>query len=364
MKRKRSGWIYCVFRLCLSSVLPSLLPFVFLPDHFAEIGVLEELVHSIGDGQDQALPAIEKTPPKDVVLQECQLHSRESPPDRRATPFPKGFLGGQDEVLVDLLQNLAQPALREVLDGGFQGYDLPGDGYDVVHRDLRHPVHAPAEEPRDPVGPPPHVPDPSALEKVLPGEAVSRGSPLTYRDGRPDGGLRFRRDPLVGIVDEYSGLAASVYGHLLLGPESFPGIGKYLAAEFFGDLEWPVAASRIDNNDLLCEGDTLQAVWQICGLVLHDGRNGQRYVLIHGSTLGPASTMSVAATKDLVRDGINGFVGDDSANGEAVGKRFARLLNAGTRDRSGRETFRTACGQGWDEVARRQIEIYEGLLGT
>ena len=74
--------------------------------------------------------------------------------------------------------------------------------------------------------------------------------------------------------------------------------------------------------------------------------------------------MSVAATKDLVRDGINGFVGDDSANWEAVGKRFARLLNAGTRDRSGRETFRTACGQGWDEVARRQTEIYEGLLGT
>ena len=175
MKRKRSGWIYCVFRLCLSSVLPSLLPFVFLPDHFAEIGVLEELVHSIGDGQDQALPAIEKTPPKDVVLQECQLHSRESPPDRRATPFPKGFLGGQDEVLVDLLQNLAQPALREVLDGGFQGYDLPGDGYDVVHRDLRHPVHAPAEEPRDPVGPPPHVPDPSSLEKIFPWKAVPLG---------------------------------------------------------------------------------------------------------------------------------------------------------------------------------------------
>jgi hypothetical protein len=28
----------------------------------------------------------------------------------------------------------------------------------------------------------------------------------------------------------------------------------------------------------------------------------------------------------------------------------------------GQEAFRTACGQSWDEVARRQIEIYEELL--
>jgi hypothetical protein len=28
----------------------------------------------------------------------------------------------------------------------------------------------------------------------------------------------------------------------------------------------------------------------------------------------------------------------------------------------GQEAFRTAGGQSWDEIARRQIEIYEGLL--
>jgi len=68
--------------------------------------------------------------------------------------------------------------------------------------------------------------------------------------------------------------------------------------------------------------------------------------------------------KDLVQEGVNGFVVGDPADREAVGERFARLLEAGTRERMGREAFRTACGQGWDEVARRQIEIYEGLLGT
>jgi len=68
--------------------------------------------------------------------------------------------------------------------------------------------------------------------------------------------------------------------------------------------------------------------------------------------------------KDLVRDGLNGFVIGDPADARAVAERFARLLDPGFRERMGQEAFRTACGQSWDEVARRQIEIYEGLLGT
>jgi len=68
--------------------------------------------------------------------------------------------------------------------------------------------------------------------------------------------------------------------------------------------------------------------------------------------------------KDLVRDGVNGFVVGDPADAAAVADRFARLLDAGLRQRMGQEAFRTACGQSWDEVARRQIEIYEEILGT
>ena len=68
--------------------------------------------------------------------------------------------------------------------------------------------------------------------------------------------------------------------------------------------------------------------------------------------------------KDLVRDGVNGFVVGDPADAAAVAGRFARLLDAGLRQRMGQEAFRTACGHSWDEVARRQIEIYEELLGT
>jgi UDP-glucose:(heptosyl)LPS alpha-1,3-glucosyltransferase len=68
--------------------------------------------------------------------------------------------------------------------------------------------------------------------------------------------------------------------------------------------------------------------------------------------------------RDLVRDGVNGFVVGDPADAAAVADRLARLLDPGLRQRMGQEAFRTACGQSWDEVARRQIGIYEELLGT
>jgi UDP-glucose:(heptosyl)LPS alpha-1,3-glucosyltransferase len=66
--------------------------------------------------------------------------------------------------------------------------------------------------------------------------------------------------------------------------------------------------------------------------------------------------------KDLVRDGVNGFVVGDPADAAAVAERLAQLLSAETRKRMGQEAFRTACGQSWDEVARRQIDLYEELL--
>jgi len=68
--------------------------------------------------------------------------------------------------------------------------------------------------------------------------------------------------------------------------------------------------------------------------------------------------------KDLVHDGVNGFVVDNPADAGAVAERLARLLDSGIRERIGKEAFRTASGQSWDEVARRQIGIYEELLGT
>jgi len=68
--------------------------------------------------------------------------------------------------------------------------------------------------------------------------------------------------------------------------------------------------------------------------------------------------------KDLVQEGVNGFVVGDPADARAVAERFSRLFDPAVRGRMGQEAYRTACGQSWDEVARRQIGIYEELLGA
>jgi UDP-glucose:(heptosyl)LPS alpha-1,3-glucosyltransferase len=68
--------------------------------------------------------------------------------------------------------------------------------------------------------------------------------------------------------------------------------------------------------------------------------------------------------KDLVREGVNGFVVDTPSESEAVAERFELLLDTAIRERMGQEAFGTACGHSWDAVAKRQMEIYEELLGT
>ena len=68
--------------------------------------------------------------------------------------------------------------------------------------------------------------------------------------------------------------------------------------------------------------------------------------------------------KDLVREGVNGFVVDTPSERDAVAERFELLLDTAIRERMGQEAFGTACGQSWDAVAKRQMAIYEELLGT
>jgi hypothetical protein len=101
-------------------------------------------------------------------------------------------------------------------------------------------------------------------EEVFPGKAVARGTPFAARDDLADGFFRLRRDPFVGIENKDPRLTAPVDGHLLLGAEALPELGEDVAAEVAGDLEGPVDAPRVDNDDLPCEGNALQTAGEIC----------------------------------------------------------------------------------------------------
>jgi len=111
-----------------------------------------------------------------------------------------------------------------------------------------------------------------------------------------------------------------------------------------------------ENLDALYAGSDLFAMlsrFDTFGMAALDAMAASLPVVLSGNV----------GAKDLVRSGVNGFVIDNPADAKAVAETFSRLLDAETRLRIGKEAFRTACGQSWDEVARRQIGIYEEFLG-
>ena len=110
-----------------------------------------------------------------------------------------------------------------------------------------------------------------------------------------------------------------------------------------------------DNLDALYLGSDIFAMlsrFDTFGMAALDAMAASLPVVLSGNV----------GAKDLVRDGENGFIVGDPADAAAVAERLAQLLSTETRQRMGQEAFRTACGQSWDEVAKRQIEIYEELL--
>ena len=110
-----------------------------------------------------------------------------------------------------------------------------------------------------------------------------------------------------------------------------------------------------DNLDALYLGSDIFAMlsrFDTFGMAALDAMAASLPVVLSGNV----------GAKDLVRDGVNGFMVGDPADAAAVAERLAQLLSTETRQRMGQEAFRTACGQSWDEVAKRQIEIYEELL--
>jgi UDP-glucose:(heptosyl)LPS alpha-1,3-glucosyltransferase len=110
-----------------------------------------------------------------------------------------------------------------------------------------------------------------------------------------------------------------------------------------------------DNLDALYLGSDIFAMlsrFDTFGMAALDAMAASLPVLLSGNV----------GAKDLVRGGENGFIVGDPADAAAVAERLAQLLSTETRQRMGQEAFRTACGQSWDEVAQRQIEIYEELL--
>jgi len=78
----------------------------------------------------------------------------------------------------------------------------------------------------------------------------------------------------------------------------------------------------------------------------------------------PVIISSNVGAKDLVREGINGFVIEDTDNADMVCEKIGFMLDSKTKITMTKEACNTALNNGWDAVAKRVENIYEKMLQT
>lgn len=78
----------------------------------------------------------------------------------------------------------------------------------------------------------------------------------------------------------------------------------------------------------------------------------------------PVLVSDHVGAKDLVRDGINGFVVSADEGPEEIARKIASLLPEEVRERMGRAARETALDHTWDAAAARVAAIYAKILGN
>ena len=66
--------------------------------------------------------------------------------------------------------------------------------------------------------------------------------------------------------------------------------------------------------------------------------------------------------KDLVREGENGFVIEDTNNDDMICEKIGFMLDSKTRNTMAKEAYHTALNNSWEAVAKRVEDIYEKML--
>ena len=76
----------------------------------------------------------------------------------------------------------------------------------------------------------------------------------------------------------------------------------------------------------------------------------------------PVTISSNVGAKDLIREGVNGYIIDDNESTDDIADKIIAMLNEETRMRMAQEAFNTAASNTWDEVTKKVADIYEEIL--
>jgi UDP-glucose:(heptosyl)LPS alpha-1,3-glucosyltransferase len=76
----------------------------------------------------------------------------------------------------------------------------------------------------------------------------------------------------------------------------------------------------------------------------------------------PVIVSSNVGAKDIVEDGINGYILSDCDDADNAAQRIIQLLDAGRRNAMGAAAQLKAAEQGWDRLAAKMDKIYKHKL--
>jgi UDP-glucose:(heptosyl)LPS alpha-1,3-glucosyltransferase len=76
----------------------------------------------------------------------------------------------------------------------------------------------------------------------------------------------------------------------------------------------------------------------------------------------PVMISGNVGAKDLIEEGLNGFVVRDASDAGEVADRISRMLDDPVRERMAEEARRTAEKHSWNEVVRQTEELYDAIL--
>jgi len=76
----------------------------------------------------------------------------------------------------------------------------------------------------------------------------------------------------------------------------------------------------------------------------------------------PVTISSNVGAKDLVRQGVNGYIIDNNSSTDDIADKIRSMLNEETQTRMAQEAFNMAASHTWDKVTRRVADIYDDIL--
>jgi len=77
----------------------------------------------------------------------------------------------------------------------------------------------------------------------------------------------------------------------------------------------------------------------------------------------PVIISSNVGAKDIIREGITGFVIENTGNADEISNKIGFMLNEENRIKMAKETYNTAVNHSWDRIAKKINGIYEELIG-